>query len=312
MYGRDVLSKIATDCYVVLSTDFFVHDEEDTMSHNVETMAYAGEVPWHGLGERVSNDLTPMQMMQKAGVDWRVTKVPTVAMYDGEIIETGTEALIRESDNSVLAPMVGQNWEPIQNNGTRCYVTNVQVQKDGWSAEAQAIIDNAGRTDKPYTPGRVPLEGDVAYGKNAEMFTKGGNVDYGAVGHLAQFAVDGNPRTSAMAKDLQDYILEVDLLEVFAINKVLIKFAENHAAETYTVSASRDGVDWTEVATKSGAGKDEHRFAEMDARYVRLTSAAGGSKMGVASIHVFGGEAKKRSIPKPVKFNPPAADVRRT
>ena len=86
------------------------------MSHNVETMAYAGEVPWHGLGERVSNDLTPMQMMQKAGVDWRVTKVPTVAMYDGEIIETGTEALIRESDNSVLAPMVGQNWEPIQND----------------------------------------------------------------------------------------------------------------------------------------------------------------------------------------------------
>ena len=86
------------------------------MSHNVETMAYAGAVPWHGLGEKVSNDLTPMQMMQKAGVDWKVRKVPTVAMYDGEIIETGTEALIRESDNSVLAPMVGQNWEPIQND----------------------------------------------------------------------------------------------------------------------------------------------------------------------------------------------------
>lgn len=86
------------------------------MAHNVETMAYAGEVPWHGLGEKVSNDLTPMQMMQKAGVDWRVTKVPTVAIYDGEMIQTGTEALIRESDNKVLAPMVGQNWEPIQND----------------------------------------------------------------------------------------------------------------------------------------------------------------------------------------------------
>lgn len=86
------------------------------MSHNVETMAFAGQVPWHGLGEKVSNDLSPMQMMQKAGVDWRVTKVPTVAMYDGEIIETGTEALIRESDNRVLSPSVGENWEPIQND----------------------------------------------------------------------------------------------------------------------------------------------------------------------------------------------------
>jgi phage/plasmid-like protein (TIGR03299 family) len=86
------------------------------MSHNVETMAYAGNVPWHGLGEKVSNDLTPMQMMQKARVDWKVAKVPTVAIYDGEMIQTGTEALIRESDNAVLSPSVGQNWEPIQND----------------------------------------------------------------------------------------------------------------------------------------------------------------------------------------------------
>ena len=28
------------------------------MSHNVETMAYAGETPWHGLGTKVSNDLS--------------------------------------------------------------------------------------------------------------------------------------------------------------------------------------------------------------------------------------------------------------
>ena len=86
------------------------------MSHEVETMAYAGEVPWHGLGVAVSNDLSPMQMMQKAGVDWRVRKVETYAApEDMDLIPTGTSALIRESDSTVLAPMVGENWEPIQN-----------------------------------------------------------------------------------------------------------------------------------------------------------------------------------------------------
>ena len=40
----------------------------------VETMAYAGELPWHGLGVKVIDDLTPEQMMQKAGVDWSVEK----------------------------------------------------------------------------------------------------------------------------------------------------------------------------------------------------------------------------------------------
>ena len=45
------------------------------MAHNVETMAYAGEVPWHGLGYRVPMDLTPDQMLEAASLDWTVTKV---------------------------------------------------------------------------------------------------------------------------------------------------------------------------------------------------------------------------------------------
>ena len=45
------------------------------MAHNVETMAYAGEVPWHGLGVPVSNDLTPVQMMEKAGLNWTVDQI---------------------------------------------------------------------------------------------------------------------------------------------------------------------------------------------------------------------------------------------
>jgi len=86
------------------------------MSHEVETMAYAGQVPWHGLGVSVSDDLTPAQMMQKSGCDWKVRKVPSFVRFGGEKIKTGTEALLRESDNTVLSPSVGSNWEPIQND----------------------------------------------------------------------------------------------------------------------------------------------------------------------------------------------------
>ena len=42
------------------------------MAHMVETMAYAGEVPWHGLGTKDPADLTPEQFMVKAGLDWTV------------------------------------------------------------------------------------------------------------------------------------------------------------------------------------------------------------------------------------------------
>lgn len=90
------------------------------MSHEVEMingqaqMAYAGDVPWHGLGTKVSNDLTPNQMMVKAGLDWSVDKVPTYAKVGDVEVETGQEALIRSSDNKVLT-QVGKNWHPVQN-----------------------------------------------------------------------------------------------------------------------------------------------------------------------------------------------------
>ncbi len=80
----------------------------------VETMAYAGEVPWHGLGTKVSSDLSPNQIMVKAGLDWSVTKLPTYAKVGDMEVPTGQEALVRSSDNKVLT-QVGKNWYPVQN-----------------------------------------------------------------------------------------------------------------------------------------------------------------------------------------------------
>ena len=82
------------------------------MSHEVETMAYAGELPWHGLGTEVSNDLTPIQMMQKAGVDWEVEQQKIVTESGLEINDK--VALVRTSDNTLL-DVTGKDWKPVQN-----------------------------------------------------------------------------------------------------------------------------------------------------------------------------------------------------
>ena len=84
------------------------------MAHNVETMAYAGEVPWHGLGVPVSNDLTPNQMMKKAGLDWTVEQIDSYVTVGYKKIPTGMKALVRSSDNKVLTN-IGQVWNPVQN-----------------------------------------------------------------------------------------------------------------------------------------------------------------------------------------------------
>lgn len=84
------------------------------MTHNVETMAYAGEVPWHGLGVPVSNDLTPVQMMEKAGLNWTVDQIDSYVTVGDKQIPTGMKSLVRSSDNKVLTN-IGQVWNPVQN-----------------------------------------------------------------------------------------------------------------------------------------------------------------------------------------------------
>ena len=110
------------------------------MAHMVETMAYAGEVPWHGLGTKVPADLTPRQMMQQAGVDWRVNLVPTYADVNGSKVSTGQKALVRETDNRVLTN-VGGNWNPVQNEEAFDFFTEYCLAGDMEMHTAGSLAD---------------------------------------------------------------------------------------------------------------------------------------------------------------------------
>lgn len=82
--------------------------------NGVAQMAYAGDVPWHGLGTKVPNDLTPEQMLDAAGLNWTVEKVPAYAKVAGKQTPVGRSALVRSSDNKIL-DIVSDDWNPVQN-----------------------------------------------------------------------------------------------------------------------------------------------------------------------------------------------------
>lgn len=81
----------------------------------IETMAYAGETPWHGLGVPVPADLSPVQMLKKAELDWTVRKVPAYAMVAGKPVAVGRSALVRDSDDTIL-DVVSDDWNVLQNH----------------------------------------------------------------------------------------------------------------------------------------------------------------------------------------------------
>lgn len=82
------------------------------MPANVETMMYAGETPWHGIGTKVEAELTSGEAIVKAGLDWTVSKRKLAAVGVGEV--DGYKALVRDSDNSILSIM-GDGYVPLQN-----------------------------------------------------------------------------------------------------------------------------------------------------------------------------------------------------
>jgi phage/plasmid-like protein (TIGR03299 family) len=90
------------------------------MAHMIEMidgkaqMAYTGELPWHGLGTKVPADLTSEQMLQAAGLDWNVRKVPAFATVAGRQVAIGHSALVRDIDDKIL-DVVSDDWNYIQN-----------------------------------------------------------------------------------------------------------------------------------------------------------------------------------------------------
>lgn len=90
------------------------------MSHEIESvngkacMAYSGETPWHGLGTKVPADLTPHQMLEAAGLDWKVEKVEAFASINKKRVPVGRSALVRIPGHKIL-DVVGNDWNPVQN-----------------------------------------------------------------------------------------------------------------------------------------------------------------------------------------------------
>lgn len=90
--------------------------ERCMMSHEIETMAYAGQVPWHGLGTYVGeNDVLSQDMLRMSGLDWTVSLKPIYAsMGEGWYLACPGSAVVRDSDSRVLG-VVGKRFSPLQN-----------------------------------------------------------------------------------------------------------------------------------------------------------------------------------------------------
>jgi phage/plasmid-like protein (TIGR03299 family) len=84
-------------------------------------MMYVGELPWHGLGQRLMKPPTAKEAIKAARIDWRVAKKPMYAMSDGTWYEIPDRyAIVREdlwgTERCPIFATVTGNYVPLQND----------------------------------------------------------------------------------------------------------------------------------------------------------------------------------------------------
>lgn len=84
------------------------------MPADVETMMYAGELPWHGVGKAVPAEVNAEQAIKLAELDWDVETAPIVTADQKRTAVDDYRVTRRVTDNCILG-VVNKNFKPIQN-----------------------------------------------------------------------------------------------------------------------------------------------------------------------------------------------------
>lgn len=80
---------------------------------NIESMAFVRQSPWTGLGTQVEANLSSQEMLEAAGLNWRVKKKKLVVQDTGRVL-TSHYAIEREDNHSVLS-VAGAAYKCVQN-----------------------------------------------------------------------------------------------------------------------------------------------------------------------------------------------------
>ena len=89
------------------------------MAHLVETMAYAGQTPWHGLGNALPVNRPLEEWICAAGMDWSIKEAPvrfaTCANQQiGSLGEASDHKVLYRSDTQTPLSVVGQHYKVVQ------------------------------------------------------------------------------------------------------------------------------------------------------------------------------------------------------
>lgn len=89
------------------------------MAHLVESMAYVGETPWHGLGNQLTEQQPLSVWAEQAGMNWQIVESPVHFIaaghgHLGELLEYPDSKVLYRSDTQAPLSVVGNRYQVVQ------------------------------------------------------------------------------------------------------------------------------------------------------------------------------------------------------
>ncbi|MDR6798333.1 DUF932 domain-containing protein [Acinetobacter calcoaceticus] len=89
------------------------------MAHQIETMAFVGQTPWHGLGNQLPQNQSIEVWAQQAGMDWRIESSNVSYMAKNErgqsiIMPFEEQRVLYRSDTHAPLSVVSQRYQEVQ------------------------------------------------------------------------------------------------------------------------------------------------------------------------------------------------------
>lgn len=112
------------------------------MAHLVESMAYVGQAPWHGLG----NNLTPKQPLEvwarQAGMDWKILRSPVRYQTEGGrefMLNYDERHVLYRSDNLAALSVVSDRYQIVQPQEILEFYRDL-TEKSGFELETAGVL----------------------------------------------------------------------------------------------------------------------------------------------------------------------------
>lgn len=122
-------------------------------------MAYAGSVPWHGLGQKVSQNASLDIWLQEARMEWEIKKAP-VQFMNGELHNFDQHLVLYRSDNNQPLSVVSDRYKVVQPREMLGFFRNL-VESQGFQIETIGSLKGGRRI---WALAKTPFTGEVGKG----------------------------------------------------------------------------------------------------------------------------------------------------